>query len=90
MNTDIINQYILDAIDKMIHERFKKLSKFNYYIEAKIETVNEDGTYDIEFQETVLKNIKAREGLTLNVGDIVLVTIVNGNFSNKFIDCKRP
>lgn len=84
-----IEKAILDTIDIMIQERLKKLS-FNYYIEAKIETVNADGTYNIEWNGTVLNNVKARNGLTLNVGDIVLVCVVNGNFSNKFIDLKRP
>lgn len=84
-----IEKAILDTIDVMIQERLKRLS-FNYYIEAKIETVNDDGTCNIEWNGTVLNNIKARNGLILNVGDIVLVCVVNGNFSNKFIDLKRP
>lgn len=84
-----IEKAILDTIDIMIQERLKKLS-FNYYIEAKIETINNDGTYNIEWNGTVLNNIKSRDGLILNVGDIVLICVVNGNFSNKFIDLKRP
>lgn len=87
-----MNQYekaLLDTIDIMIQERLKRLS-FNYYIEAKVETVNGNGTYNVEWNGKVLNNIKARNGLTLNVGDIVLVSVVNGNFSNKFIDLKRP
>lgn len=84
-----IEKAILDTIDIMIQERLKKLS-FNYYIEAKIETINNDGTYNIEWNGTVLNNIKSRDELILNVGDIVLICVVNGNFSNKFIDLKRP
>lgn len=84
-----IEKAILDTIDIMIQERLKKLP-FNYYIEAKIETINNDGTYNIEWNGAILNNVKARNGLTLNVSDIVLVCVVNGNFSNKFIDLKRP
>lgn len=85
-----IEKNLIETIDLMIHERFKKLSTFNYYIEAVIETDNGDGTYNIEYNGQILNDIKSREGLSLVVGDVVLVCIVNGNFSNKFIDLKRP
>jgi len=49
-----------------------------------------DGTYNLTYNGDTLTNIKTREGLTLIVGDIVYICIVNGNFSEKFIDCKRP
>lgn len=90
MNQQQIETYLLDTIDLMINERFKQLIKSNYYIEAKILSVNADITYNISYAENNYPNIKAREGLTLTVGDIVLVCVKNGNFSDKFIDLKRP
>lgn len=90
MNQKDIENYILDSIDLLIEERFKMLSKGNYYIEASILSNNIDGTCDIEFNEQTLSNIQKRSGLSLDINDVVLVCIINGNFSNKFIDLKRP
>lgn len=88
MRRNLENQ-ILDAIDIMVNEKLSSL-KFNYYIEASIEAINDDGTYEIKFNDQILSKIKAKEGLSLSTNDIVLVCVVNGNFSNKFIDLKRP
>ena len=85
-----IENYILDSIDLLIEERFKMLAKQNYFIEATIVTDNLDGTFNVNYNDQILSNIKAREGLSLVESDIVLICVVNGNFSNKFIDLKRP
>lgn len=90
MKTNEYENYIIDAIDLMIQERFKVMINNNYYIEASIININENGTFDIEYNNQTLRNIKAREGLSLVESDIVLICVVNGNFSNKFIDLKRP
>lgn len=90
MNQNEIEEYLLKAIDIMILERFKELAKFNYYIEATVASNNPDGTCNIELNGQILNNIKKRQSLTVNVGEVILVCIVNGNFSNKFIDLKRP
>lgn len=87
-NSNKDKEELMKSIDILIIERLKNL-KFNYYIEAEILTDNGDGTYNVSFNNKTLSNIKAREGLTLLVNDIVLICIVNGNFSNKFIDLKR-
>lgn len=34
--------------------------------------------------------VSAREGLSLQVGDAVLVAIANGDFNKKWIDLKQP
>jgi hypothetical protein len=90
MNQSEIENNLLETIDLMIHERFKELTKSNYYIEASITKNNGNSTYNLIYNDSPLLNIKARQGITLQVGDIVLVCVVNGNFSNKFIDLKRP
>lgn len=81
---------ILDTIDLMIDKRFKTIAKFNYYIEAKITKKNTSNTYDIDYNDNIIPSVKCREGLSLVVGNIVLVCVVNGNFSNMVIDMKRP
>lgn len=80
----------MDMVEVIVENEFKKLSKFNYYMEAKIVKKNADETFNIELNEDILPSIKARSGIVLNVGDIVLVCIVNANYSNMFIDLKRP
>jgi hypothetical protein len=84
-----LQQSLIKTIDIMIEERFKEL-KFSYHVEAKISTVNVDGTYNVEIIGQPLNNIKARPSNTYIVGDIVYILIINGNFSNKVIDFKRP
>lgn len=83
-----INKYILDAIQVVI-KKFLKNLKYNYYVTGKITAVNTDGTYGVQINNTV-SNLPARSGLTLAVGDVVYVMVVNGNYSFKFIDCKKP
>ena len=81
--------YIIDAIETVVNKRLKEI-RFNYYIEGKILTDNGDGTYDVEYNQQTLSSVKARSGLILAVGNIVFICVVNGDFSNKFIDCVRP
>jgi len=79
---------ILDAIDILIAKRLENL-KYNYYLDGKILVDNLDGTYDVQINgETSV--LKARAELTLVANDLVLVCVVNGNFSNRFIDLIRP
>lgn len=86
---DKYQEALLKSIDIMIEERIKKL-KFDYSIEGSIVSFNDNGTYNVDYNGNILKNIKVRQGLDISVGDIVLIKILNGNFSNKFIDLKRP
>ena len=86
---NIYQEKLLDSINMLIEESLRRL-KLDYTITGKI--VSYDSTNKIY---TVLYNgdeiqIKAREGLTLNTNDIVYIRVVQGNFSEKFIDCKKP
>lgn len=87
MNKD--SEALLNAIQILINANNKKL-KFNYYIEGTILSLNQDGTCNVDHNGETLKSIKTREGLSLSINDIVLICVINGNFSNKFIDLKRP
>lgn len=71
----------------LLQGELKKLS-FSYYIEAKIKTIdttNKKATVDINGQEETLPY---RDGLALDINNVVLVLVVNGNYSRKIIDMK--
>lgn len=86
---NIYQAKILESIDIVVKEYLEKL-RLDYTVTGKI--VSYDSTNKVY---TVLYNgeeleIKAREGLTLSAGNIVYIRVVQGNFSEKFIDCKKP
>lgn len=83
-----ILEKLLKSTDILIEEKLKSL-KFNYYIEGKIVSINEDGKYTVRINGED-ETLSARSGLTLLVGEVVLVCVPNGNESFKFIDLKRP
>ncbi|WP_342532803.1 hypothetical protein MHB40_15100 [Lysinibacillus sp. FSL K6-0057] len=84
-----IENYILDAIEIMVNKKISELH-YNYYIEATVVSLNEDNTCEVEVNDRIYSKVKIREGLELSIGDIVFICIINGNLSNKFIDCKKP
>ncbi|MSU01928.1 hypothetical protein [Tissierella pigra] len=87
-----MNKYqkaLLDSIDTKLQEFGKRL-KFDYTVTAKVLSLNEStNTYTVLYNGSELQ-IKAREGLTLEPNDLVYIRVIQGNFSNKFIDCKKP
>lgn len=85
---DIENK-VLDAIEIMVQKRLKEVGN-NYYIVAKVIAVNGDNTYDIFYHNSPINNVKARAGLTLAVNDVVYCCVVNGIFSQMFIDLIVP
>ncbi|MDI9215994.1 hypothetical protein [Clostridium tertium] len=87
-NFNNIQEEILKSVEVLVDSKMKNL-KFNYYVEGKIVAVNSDSTYNVKINGDTEK-LKARQGLTLNVNDVVLVLVPNGNTSFKFIDIKRP
>lgn len=46
-------------------------------------------TYTVQYLDSEIQ-LKSRDGLTLNTGDIVYIRLVQGNFNERFIDCKKP
>jgi len=79
---------INDAINIKL-KRFKDQLKYDITLTGKIKSIDSGGLYTVTINDNDTQ-CKAREGLTLQVGDIVYVRCIQGNFSNKFIDCKRP
>lgn len=82
-----LGERLLESIEMMVEENAKRL-KFDYTITGKVISEN-NGVYTVLYNDSELQ-IKAREGLTLNTNDIVYIRIIQGNFSEKFIDCKKP
>lgn len=84
-----IQEQIYKAIDKITDSKLSSLS-FNRYIEGRIisiDTVNKKCTVKINDNESTMPY---RDGLTLAIGDVVMIMIPNNNFSAKFVDLKRP
>jgi hypothetical protein len=79
---------VIRTIDIVVRTALNELS-FNYYITGRIKTINGDGTYLVTIDEKD-ESLKAKEGVTLTSGDIVLIMIPNSQRSHAFIDCKRP
>ena len=78
---------LLRSIDLLINERMSKL-KFNRYIDGIIKEVQLDNKYLVTLDgEDYI--IKARDGLTLALNDIVYVCVINNNFNRKYIIDKR-
>jgi len=84
-----IQKSILNTIERRIRKNIKKL-KFDYTITGKIISFDSsNNSYNVLYNGTELQ-VKAREGLNLQPNDLVYIRVVRGDFSEKFIDCKKP
>lgn len=82
-------QEIAKAIDILIKERLKNLS-FNYYVRGIVQSVDTvNGIYTVKINDSA-STLKALDGKTYSVNDVVFILVVNGNFSEKYIDHKIP
>lgn len=78
---------LLRTIEIMIKHNNNKL-KFNRYIEGYVVANNENGTYEVMINNEKHR-LKAREGLTVNIGEVYWICVVNNDFSKKYIIEKR-
>ena len=85
---DKIQEEIIKSVEIIVAERIKSL-KLDYTVTGNIKSIMSD-TYIVTIDGFDSSPMKAREGLNLQVGDIVHVRVIQGNYSNKFIDCKKP
>lgn len=86
---DELQKSILASIKRLIDKKLNKL-KFDYTVKGKVkEVLTEDEEYKVEINGENY-DIKARPDLDLSEDDIVYVRVIQNNFSNKFIDCKKP
>lgn len=76
---------LLDAIEIIVDGKLKRL-KYNYYMLGVVSSVdNVKKEYKVNMNGNYF-TLKARQGLIVNVNDVVYVCIANNDFSNKFID----
>lgn len=80
-------------VQKLIeHYIDKKLQtlKFDRHYSAKVVAVY-SGTADISLYDStnVIKGVKVKDGLSLNVGDEIYILAINGSLNNLFIDIKK-
>lgn len=82
---------LIDLIKSTCESLIKKLAINKTHTEGKIKAVPINGSE----KYTVIINgeeylIPPRTGVTFNVGDVVIITLYNGDSNRKFIDTKRP
>jgi len=81
-------QNLLESIDILVKENNKN-QKFNRTEEGKITEVISSNTYNVNIKNNVYQ-IKTINSEVYNVGDLVLILILNNNFSRKVILGKNP
>ena len=82
---DEIQKSIIDAIKIQVNEKIKDL-QFDKTCYGKVVAIRDD-TCDVEISGEMTQ-CKIRNGLQISVNDIVLVRLINNDFSNKFVDAK--
>lgn len=87
-NESKVQQKLLESIDILVKENNKN-QKFNRTEEGKITEVISSNTYNVNIKNNVYQ-IKTINSEVYNVGDLVLILILNNNFSRKVIIGKNP
>lgn len=87
---DKLSTLWLSAIEKIVEKVVMSKVTINTYIEGSISQILTDNQYEVTLINGESYTLPCREGLSLAVGDIVLVAQVNGDINKRFIDCKRP
>ena len=82
---DEIQKSIVDAIKIQVNEKIKDL-QFDKTCYGKVVAIRDD-VCDVEINGEMTQ-CKIRNGLQISVNDIVLVRLINNDFSNKFVDAK--
>lgn len=85
---DILQEKIINSIEIVLEERLKDL-KFNQTLECKILEVLTSPKYKIICNGDEY-TVKAINGQTYAVNDLVYVLALNNDTSNKIILCKIP
>jgi len=83
-----LQQKILESVNILINEKNKE-QKHNRTEEGIITEVISSDTYNVNIKSNVYQ-IKTINSETYNVGDSILVLILNNNFSKKVIVGKNP
>jgi membrane protein implicated in regulation of membrane protease activity len=83
MREDGFFKAVANIVNKILEKK-----KFNYCEEGRIIQNNNNGTYEVKINNDT-STIKAMNSDTYNAGDIVKILIINNNYSEKYILCKR-
>ena len=85
---NIYQEKLYEAIENVFKEKAREL-KFDYTITGKILSYDSvKDLYTVLYDGSEIQ-VKARVGLALEVGDIVCIRIIRGDFNNKFIDYNK-
>lgn len=82
---------LINLITSTCKDLINKISINKTHMEGRIKALPSNGS---EKYIVIINGedylIPPRQGLTLNVGDVVVITLYNGDSNRKFIDMKRP
>lgn len=81
---------LTEFVETIAKKVFKNMFVLNTYIEGAIIGVLENDIYNVLLINGETYELPARQGLTLSVGNAVLVSQVNGDINKRFIDCIKP
>ncbi len=85
MNEELQALYaILESIDTKLDIKLKNL-KFDYTVMGKVISNDGNGFYTVQIDGQNY-TVKSKQNLTYVVGQVVYVTIIRNDFSNKIID----
>jgi hypothetical protein len=81
----VLALYLLELIKKEIKKEIKNISFVNSY-SGIVDNVGV-GILDVKLagSTTVLENLKDKTGVSVNVGDEVIVVVLKNNLSNAFV-----
>lgn len=77
----------IEAMEIVVNKILKK-AKFDYTLTGKIVS-GTASPYNTTLQGQEM-TLPAREGLSLSPGDVVYIKVPQGDYSRKYIDCKKP
>lgn len=81
------NQLFFDMVARICRQVYKEeFNNRDKTIKGVIDAINGDGTVNVKINGEISENVRVRNGLTLQVGNIVLVKLIQGNFSKKRVD----
>ena len=80
----------IEAMETVATRIAKSIFVMNTHTEGVVKTVLGNNKYSVQLTNGETYDLYARQGLTLSVGNIVLVAQVNGDINKRFIDCIRP
>ena len=86
-----LHKELIDIIDIRIKEFLKNFIYINEKEGMIVKLADNNGKYTVKIDNVQYLISKKENDTTIyEVGDIVIVRLFNGNFSRKYIECKKP